>query len=386
MGTCCRWPSLFRRSRALPPVFRRVFGLLLASVLALVLALGLVSMTSCGSKHFRGFFEEDLSRYLTLPDLSTLTYEPFDGTVSDSEIDAVIAQRLEAVSELIETSSPVSSGCTVRFDRFCFIDGESFPSLSEEGGVYVCGASYADDVLTQLLSGLIGKSKGEVFELSVTLPSGYSGEGSPSRPAVYRITVLAVYERSLPELTDELAVSLFPGCTGLSDLRSTVSASLLASKRSDWADRLGSSLFRQLVDGSELKSLPSEVCTEHFEDLYRTYSSLAEAESLSLEDYADKYLSQDEAALEASLWERAREMTTEELVLYSFAKQEGITATEEELSTYASSLAASSDGMFSSGEEVLAYYGREALTSDYLDERVVARLISIASGEGQGGD
>ena len=142
-------------------------------------------MTSCETNGWQGFDEEDLSLYLTLGPYKGLPYTVFDTVATDGEVENAIRLRLEAATELTATEEPIAEGTTVTFDRFCFLDGVSTPSLSEEGGTYRCGTTYEDAVVTALLEQMKGMKQGDTAELTVTLPAGYPGrEAPPNRPPI----------------------------------------------------------------------------------------------------------------------------------------------------------------------------------------------------------
>lgn len=346
-------------------------------VLATLLLMAAVLLTSCEGDMWRGYDQEDLTRYLTLGTYRGLSYTVADVTVTEEEIDEAIRQRLEASTELTATEEPIAEGTTVTFDRFCFLSGVSTPVLSEEGGTYRCGTSYEDPVIPALLSQMVGMVQGDTAELTVTLPEGYLGEGSPACEALYRVTVRALYVKRLPPLTDGLAATLMPGVETVEELR----AALRAEKESEvqkTAERLlKATLWEQLVAESQLIERPFLLYQEQYSLLYGQYEALAAASSRELEEYLTSSLGMSLTDWEANLARQAEAAVKEALVLHSVVKQEQITCSEEELQAYAERCAREGD-VFESGADYLAYYGAEAVTEQYLKEAVMDLMVAEA--------
>ena len=344
-------------------------------ILAVFAILGL---PSCRYETWDGFYEEDLTRYVTLGSYQSLTYTAYDTSVAETEIDAAIATRLEAQTPLTETERAVAEGLTVAFDRYCFIRGVAVPMLSEENVVAEVGASYEDTVLAELLIKMLGMKQGNTAEYTVTLPVGYA-EDMAATEAVYRITVLAVYEKNIPELTDAVAATLMTGCRTVAELRERIAVMLEKEKREEAAYRVEAELWNQVVSASELLRIPTEPYRDAYTVLYSSYEALAKADSVSLEDYAYNALGMTLAELKTEIDDRVRVLLKEKLVLYSLVKTEGIVCTEAEQKAYAERMAQASDGLFGSGDDYMAYFGEETVTEQYLREAVTERLLAYAT-------
>ncbi|MBE6636942.1 MAG: hypothetical protein E7618_03960 [Ruminococcaceae bacterium] len=348
--------------------------------MAIVLAgLFLLGLAACHKETWQGFYEEDLSRYLRLGDLETLTYTAYPTDVSEEEIDAVIAARLEAATELCETTEAVENGMTVRFDRYCFIRGVAKPTLSVKNAVGTVGVAYEDRVLSALLSHMIGTKQGETAEYTVTLPAGYADDIPSETEATYRITVLAVYEREVPPLTDALAAMLWPGCQTVEDMRQAIRQTLAAEKEKNASYKIQAELWEKLVSSSTLLALPTVLYREYYTELYLQYESQAAAESQALADYVGGTLQMTMEELENELKRRTDAAVKEDLVLFSLVRREGLSCTEADLLSYANGCARDSDGIFDSGEEYLAYYGEDAVTKQYFRDAVAVLLRRYAT-------
>lgn len=340
-----------------------------------------ISLLACSGGGWKGFYEEELSKYIDVADYNGLTYTVPDTSASDAELDARISQMLSALAELNETDKAAADGMTVTFDAYCLIDGTSYPEYSFESVTYELGASYSDLVISQILLSISGMKKGDGKDAEATLPVDYINRGDPEKNATYRITVLAVYEKVPLELTDATASMLVSGCNSVQALRTELRSRMERDKQLKAEDAVMNELKSKLISASTLKSTPYSVYNSYYEDRMGLYEKLAEAALLSLEQYVASKLNMTLADLENIVSDAAKKDTKEILVLYSIVKKENIECTEDDLTEYASRMALRSEGVFESGEEYLTYYGENAVKTDYLWSKVLELVKEKASPE-----
>ncbi|MBQ4065886.1 MAG: hypothetical protein IJD10_07275 [Clostridia bacterium] len=346
---------------------RRIIGSWLLAALCLLL------LASCGAQGWQGFDKEDLSAYLTLGNYKGLPYTDYDTAVTKDEVEAAIRQRLEAATPLTPADAPVADGLTVTFDRFCFLNGVSTPSLSEEGGTYRVGTRYEDAAVNSLLEQMKGMKLGDTAELTVTLHEGYLSAGSSSCDAVYRVTVRAVYEKKLPALTDAVASRLMAGVKTADELRMALREKLEAEKRTEADYRIEAELWQALLEESQVISHPAELYRLHYDELYGNYQDLADAVTMELDAYLSSYLGMTAAELGEKLQAETEAAVKERLVLHAVAKAEGLGCTEEEVKAFAD-LRATEGSIFESGTDYLAFYGTETVTEQLLKEKVLSLM------------
>ncbi len=344
-------------------------------IVLLMCALTVLSF-SCSQSGWKGFYEEDLSKYLTLADYTKLTYEKTKTEVSDAEVDERIALLLTALAEVKEVDKKLESGMSVSFDRFCFIDGTAKPELSEEGGLYtIDDDEYEDKAVALLLPKLVGMKKGDTATFEIVLPAGYGGL-KKDKTASYTVTVLSVYEQTVPKLTDSVAPQLIAGYNTVSALKAEVRRRLERDKENEAATKMAAALRKELIDKSVLLSSPYSLYQDCYEDRMYLYEKLADAASMTLAEYLEECTDMTMSELQTLVSEAATTDVKEALVLYSVVKKEGISYSKVDISDYAEKMATESEGVFESGEEYLSYYGNNAVTTEYLWSRVMEIVIS----------
>ena len=345
---------------------------------AAVLIFACIILCSCGITRWDGFENEDLSKYLTLGEYRGLELTGYDTSVSESEVDAAVNAALASLAEEKDIDSEIEDGDAVIFDRFCFIDGESLPELSEEKGKYTVGKETSDAAVTALLPLLAGMKAGDTAELTVTLPAGYVTAEAPETAAVYRVTVISVLRNSVPALDDTTAERFMPGCGGADGYRSAVKKQLEEKKSTEAEYRRESEVWQKIVSSSVLIDAPYDVYSGYYEEIVSSYEELAAAQSQKLGEYVESSLQIDMEKFEEQARTQALDETKEAFVLWSIVKKEDLTATDEEISTYADECAADSEGVFGTGEDFISYYGREKVREMLLKDKTVALAVSAA--------
>lgn len=340
-------------------------------LLVIIMCIFTVFSFSCSNVGWKGLYDEDLSVYLTLADYTKFTYEKPNIEVADDEVDARINILLEAASEMVEVDKKLATGMTVSFDRFCFINGQAMPELSFEGGVYTLdGTVYENEAANLLLPKLIGMKKGDTATLEIIL--------SDNTKATYNITVLAVYEKTSLKLTDAVASKLLSGCNTVKELKAEISRRLTVEKEREAEKKLLTDLRNELINKSTLVRTPYSLYRDYYEDRMYLYEKLAEASSMSLEEYLEKCTDMTYEELEEAVGTAASADVKDTLVLYSVVKKEKISSTKEEVSAFADKMASQSEGIFESGEEYLSYYGENAVKNEYLWSKVMEIVLAAA--------
>lgn len=345
---------------------------------ALILLLSMLFVVSCSNDTWKGFYDEDLSRYLTLGDYKGMKYSEPDVEIDLKAVDEQIALMLEAATEMVESDGKAAASSAVKIDSYCFLNGVSTPELSLEGQTYYIDVEYDDVVVDTVRMACFGAEKGDAINIELTLPAGYKGIIERDTNAEFKVTVLSVYEKVTPKLTDSTAPILMPGCNSVAELRDAIFKRLQKQCIDAEMDKVRAELKKQLLSASVVKKMPVAVLNDYYEDEMTLYRRLADAIDMPLEEYAEKELGMTASELENMVAKRANDRTKEALVLYSVVKAENIAVSDALLSEYAEKMALKSEEIFKTGEEYLSYYGKNAVTEDYLWEKVIEIILKNA--------
>ena len=210
--------------------------------------------------------------------------------VSD-EVDARIQQLRQMYAPLQTVDRAVEKGDYVVIDM-TVMDGErSVESLALDGFSYEVGSERLN---ARIDEGLMGQEAGDEMEIPAPLPEWLSsqadtpdggelsdtsdGNGSEPAEGLYRIRIVEVQSRSLPELDDDWA-SDYTGHDSLEDLRNEMGGELETQRIETQWRLLVNETLGELSSELELE-LPERLETAQMESLFRNHlSSLERAET-----------------------------------------------------------------------------------------------------------
>ena len=131
-------------------------------------------------------------------------------SVSEATVDAEIATMMEAYAELVEVDRAAVEGDTVNINFVGLKDGVAFEGGTddtEEGTDLELGSN---SFIPGFEDGLIGAVAGEKRDLNLSFPENYTNTELAGQAVVFQVTVNAVKETVVPELTDEFVAEKLP--------------------------------------------------------------------------------------------------------------------------------------------------------------------------------
>lgn len=157
---------------------------------------------------------------ITVPGYDGLRVELPSPSATDEEVDEAIQAQLRRHGQLTDVDRPAARGDYVTLDLAATRDGEEVAGLNTEDWSYEVGQGWvADDFDDQL----IGASAGDELEFTTT-PKG------TDEPADFVVTVGAVQELVVPELTDDFVAENVADADTVEEWRAKLAEQLSESK------------------------------------------------------------------------------------------------------------------------------------------------------------
>jgi len=335
-------------------------------------------------------FVVPLEPEVNLGDYRSLRLEEEEPVIDEADVDARIEEIRNQHSAWAEITRPSQYGDTLTLDVKSVIEAVE----GEEGGeaTVVLDESDWDVTLDRespmdppgLDDALLGMSPGEEKEVTLGWPedsrSIYAG-----KQAVFHIKLHKIEALEKPELNDEFAQLVGPDFATLEDLRASIRAELMDSKKAEAEEAYLNKALDTLVEQSQMVYPPVVVedqidaMSSEFERQLRRYGFE------KLESYLEQ-VGQTREEYRDGLREQAEITARRNLVISELYQREGIEATDEEVDERI-------DSMFGdAGEEVAgaanAYRdmmrtgpGRSILISQILQQKALERLLAIVRGE-----
>jgi len=222
---------------------------------------------------------------------------------------------------------------------------------------------------------LEGMTPGEERTFRLKMP-----DGQPSEEAEFRVQLLALYSRILPELDDDLARTAGP-YPNLEALKKDIREQLLQMRERAAREEYARAVIQRLVDQAEVE-YPSFLLEERLQDLMEDLEErVREEQRMTLQDYL-KVTGQTMEDLQERIRPVADLQVRRMLALGELARAEGLTVSDEEIDQRIQTISeAWGDQAEAMRAQLKKSENREHLGAQILYEKVVDRLIAIARGE-----
>ncbi|MBI5826497.1 MAG: trigger factor [Deltaproteobacteria bacterium] len=288
--------------------------------------------------------------------------------VTDKDMEDGLARLREGRAEYNEVERQAASGDMVVIDFEGFIEGQ--PIKNGKGSDYptVIGEK---TLLPGFDEALLGAAKGDAREANVTFPANYSEPGLAGNEALFKITVKAVKEKSVPRLDDEFAKGL--GCDDLNGLKLKVKDELARVKQISVKEGLKTEILDKLTQKYDFE-VPEALVNRYLGVILgRVVENMKHGNA----DPADANLSPEE--LKAKYRVMAVRSVKEDIILDAISVRENIQITEEDTEKAVRHLAESRKVPYESLLSRIEREGAMEVIKDGLKHEKVFDLILEAS-------
>ena len=254
----------------------------------------------------------DLGDYKGIELTKSITKVTDDEVTNEMESKAV---------ELTGSDVTVEDGDTAIIDFVVKLNGVAFDGGTASNYELEIGSGSFIDGFED---GLVGAVKGDQKDLNLTFPDPYPNNPDlAGKAVVFEVTVNAVKERSVPELTDEFVASVSPDDGTVEKYRESTRENLLEQKQLSIDNQRDTDILNAVVDNSEVVCSTASI-DEAYDTQLKAYTNMLSSYGVDLATYAGM-IGSDEDSFKQKIREEAKEMAKQSLVLNEIAKQENIT-------------------------------------------------------------
>ena len=245
--------------------------------------------------------------------------------VTNEDVENEIKQIQENHSILkVVKDREAKDGDFLIIDAEAYIDGKLIEKSKVEKQIIQLGKSPIAEFNKQLL----GCKPGEEKEIKIVVPKDTKDKELAGKEVLYKIKVLEIKERELPELNDDFAKTVGQ-FKDLNDLRHAISKDL-----NKQIDRINKNNFEQkllekVADICEVK-VPDILIEREVNYMLKSLENDLKSRKISLQDYY-KNIGSDEKAVKKEYKVVAEKRIKQELILDKIAKEYGIEVSEEEV-------------------------------------------------------
>lgn len=312
--------------------------------------------------------EVDVFPSVTLGKYKGLVVSKKKVKVTKKEIADTVTNMLKAKSSAIPVERAASNGDTVVIDFVGSVDGVEFQGGSAKGYSLILGSK-------QFIPGfeeqIVGMRAGEERNIHVTFPSDYAAESLKGKDAIFAIRMQEVKQIVVPELSDELVLSLnIDGVISVDGYYKRVRQELKAKKQLESDAAFMQDCITAASDNAKVE-IPDALLFERVDFKVDKVREQAKSYGLELEAFLKYFGYQSQQAFESSLLGGAEQELINELVLAEIAKVEGLKVTQADIDEYVNKIAHETG---KTKEEVAKRYDEKTL-SPYILNQKAAELI-----------
>ncbi len=311
-----------------------------------------------------------------LGDYGNIRVDEEDVSVEEAEIELILKEFQETTGTWTTSLGPAEYGDLITIDiRSDLLDGTN---LSDSKGTQGVLFEPDEDDPIRGSENLLGMMVNTVKEFHITYPEDYATETLAGRMALYKVTLLDLKKRALPDMTDDWVQEISP-FESLTQLRQEIEEELLAVATDEMQEKLLRDYLRAVNEQAQVE-VPAKMVEERIDRILAALELELAQKEISLEEFLEDMEFDDLDAVREDMRPRAEEAVIENVILFTISEAEGISVDDEEVDAEIERMVE----RFGEHEEET----REILASrrDDLSGRILARkaseyAIRLAKGE-----
>ncbi|MDM8534320.1 trigger factor [Clostridiaceae bacterium HSG29] len=307
-------------------------------------------------------FEVTVRPEVKLGQYKGVEIESIDTVVTDEDVDKELETLRGQNARLVNVEDrAVELNDKVIIDYAGTLDGELFDGGSAKGHELEIGSN---TFIPGFEDQLIGANIGDEVEVNVTFPEDYHAEEMAAKEVIFKVNVLSIKVKELPELDDDFAIDTTEFDT-LDEYRNDLKEKmqLSANESAERANR--DRVIEKCVENMEVE-IPEVMVDQEVEDMVNNFEQQLSQQGLNIEQYA-QFTGGSLDDLKASMRKDALIRVETGLLFDAVVTAESIEATEEDLEEEYKKFA---DAQDKTVEEIKTLFARN---TDYLKDSIVSR-------------
>ena len=246
--------------------------------------------------------------------------------VTDEILEKEIERVRESKSRLVSVEDKAAeNGDTAVIDFEGFVDGTAFEGGKAEGYNLALGSG---NFIPGFEEQIVGHKAGEEFTITVKFPEDYQAEELKGKDAEFKINLIEVKTKELPEFDDEFVQDISEKETVdeyKEELKETVSKRLTEEADKDVDEQISNKLM-ELLEGE----IPEAMYEKQANDMVRDFEMRLRSQGMDMQTYM-QYMGMDVNAVKAMYREDAEKRVKLRLALETIAKKENIEVTDADV-------------------------------------------------------
>ncbi|MEJ8303160.1 trigger factor [Saccharibacillus sacchari] len=308
------------------------------------------------------------------PEVKLGDYKGVEVPVSEVDVtDAEIAEELERLqtryAELIVVDEEAAAnGDTVSIDFDGYVGDEAFEGGKAENYALELGSG---SFIPGFEEQVVGMSTGDSKDVNVTFPETYHAAELAGKEAVFKVKLHEIKRKQLPELDDEFAKDVSEFDT-LDEYKTDLKTQIADRKKRENDAARENAVVEAVAAKAEVE-IPEAMIEGEVENMMRDFDNRLRQQGMNLEMYTS-FSGQTVEDLRTQMKSDAEKRVLNNLVLEAIAKEENISASEEDIEKELQTMA---DMYKRSIDEIRSILGANGSLSSLNDEITLRKTIEF---------
>ncbi|NRP09958.1 Trigger factor [Marinobacterium sp. xm-g-48] len=307
----------------------------------------------------------DVYPEIELKDLAGVEVEKATASIKAADVKNMIDTLRKQQSTFKATRGMVKEGFQVNIDFEGFVDGEAFEGGKAEGQDLVIGSG---SMIPGFEDGIIGKKKGEEFDVEVTFPEEYQSEALAGKAATFKMKLNEVSKPELPELNEEFFAKFGVSSADEAEFKAEVEKNMAREMNQALKTKTKTAVFDALIAQNEIEA-PAAMIDDEVNVLRQQAVQQFGGQAQIDPNTLPKELFEEQAIRRVKIG----------LLVQEVIKAGNLEATDERVDAILADIAESYDD----ADEVISYYkGNEQMLNQIrslaLEDEVVDHLLASA--------
>lgn len=245
--------------------------------------------------------------------------------LTDEDIEAELKKVVEQNARFVDVERAAQDGDKVVIDYSGSVDGEKFQGGTAEGQTLDLGSGM---FIPGFEEQVVGMQVGEEKDINVKFPEEYHAKELSGKDAVFSVKLVAVKEKQLPEMDDELAQDISDFDT-FAEYKADFAAKLKEDREKRDKNALENAVIKSVVEACSV-DIPACMVENQVEYSLRDLEYSLMYQGLNMELYL-QYMGLTEEALREQMRSSAEEKVKTQLVLQAIRDAEKIEAEDADM-------------------------------------------------------
>lgn len=305
---------------------------------------------------------------IELGDCKAAKVKKRDVEVTGEEVVKVLDQLREAQAKEAISEAEIKEGDKVAADIEMFLDNVPVEGGQGKGVAIIIGKNY---IIPGFDKHLVGAKKGDVREFKLKYPSEHHMANLAGQMVDFKVKILEVYSRELPEINEEFAKNF--GLKNGEELKANIKKSLEEEKKQKEEQKTEVEIIENILGKTRFGDIPDMLVNHEAEAMMHDLEHKVSHEGGKFEDYLQS-MKKTREQLMLDILPDAVKRVKSALLIREIAIQEKITVSEEEINQRVEDLLKQYKGYQKVEDRVKSHEYRHYLKNTIANKKVMDKL------------